>query len=45
LWPLTEWRKALMIVAKMISSVKRRVNYVRRFRDEAQDSETRWACK
>jgi hypothetical protein len=25
LWPLTEWRKAPMIVAKMISSVKRRI--------------------
>jgi hypothetical protein len=30
-----------VIVAKMISSVKRRVNYVRRFQHEAQGNETK----
>jgi hypothetical protein len=41
LWPLTGWRKAPLIVAKIISSVKKGVYHTRRFQQGAQDDEMR----
>jgi len=41
LWPLTGWRKAPLIVAKIISSVKKGVYHTRRFQQAAQDDEMR----
>jgi len=41
LWPLTGWRKAPLIVAKVISSVKKGVYHTRRFQQGAQDDEMR----